>query len=76
LRESQPLDVEYLDAGGGYVTTFDGPLAEQRARYFGALKTGQLKIERGPGTRANLLQQCRTADVGCTGKVTRSAEGK
>jgi hypothetical protein len=33
--------------GGCYVTTFDGPMAEQRARdYFRALKTGQLKVLR------------------------------
>jgi hypothetical protein len=40
--------VEWLDSDGGcYVTTFDGPFAERRAReYFGALKTGQLKVQR------------------------------
>jgi hypothetical protein len=40
--------VEWFDSDGGcYVSTFDGPLAEQRARdYFGALKTGQLKVHR------------------------------
>jgi hypothetical protein len=40
--------VEYFDSDGGcYVTTFDGPLAEQRARdYFFALKTGQLARRR------------------------------
>jgi hypothetical protein len=40
--------VEWLDSDGGcYVTTFNGPLAEQRARdYFGALKSGQLKVHR------------------------------
>jgi hypothetical protein len=33
--------------GGCYVTTFDGLLAEQRARdYFGTLKAGQLKVRR------------------------------
>jgi hypothetical protein len=32
---------------GCYVTTFDGPMAEQRAReYFDALKTGRLKVLR------------------------------
>jgi hypothetical protein len=40
--------VEWLDSDGGcYVTTFNGPLAEQRSRdYFGALKSGQLKVHR------------------------------
>ena len=40
--------VEWSDAGGGcYVTTFDGPLAERRAReYFDALKAGRLKVLR------------------------------
>jgi hypothetical protein len=40
--------VEWGDSEGCcYVTTFDGPLAEQRARdYFAALKFGQLKIAR------------------------------
>jgi hypothetical protein len=40
--------VEWFDRGGGcYVTTFDGPLAEQRARdYFDALKAGRLKVQR------------------------------
>ena len=40
--------VEWGDAHGGcYVTTFDGPLAERRAReYFGALKAGRLKVQR------------------------------
>jgi hypothetical protein len=33
-----------IGATGCYVTTFDGPMAEQRAReYFGALKAGRLK---------------------------------
>jgi hypothetical protein len=33
--------------GGWYVTTFEGPMAEQRARdYFGALKSGRLKVLR------------------------------
>ena len=42
--------VEWLDSDGGcYVTTFNGPLAEQRARdYFGALKAGILKVLREP----------------------------
>jgi hypothetical protein len=41
--------VEWLDRDGGcYVTTFNGPLAEQRARdYFAALKADRLKILRG-----------------------------
>jgi hypothetical protein len=41
--------VEWLDSDGGcYVTTFDGPLPEQRARdYFDALKAGRLKVLRG-----------------------------
>jgi hypothetical protein len=41
--------VEWFDGDGGcYVTTFNGPLAEQRARdYFGALKVGRLKVRRG-----------------------------
>jgi hypothetical protein len=45
--------VEWGDVHGGcYVTTFDGPLAEQRARdYFGALKAGRLKVLRDPDTR-------------------------
>jgi hypothetical protein len=40
--------VEWGDSDGGcYVTTFDGPLAEERARgYFNALKSGQLKVLR------------------------------
>jgi hypothetical protein len=40
--------VEWGDTDGGcYVTTFDGPLAEQRARdYFDALKSGRLKVLR------------------------------
>jgi hypothetical protein len=40
--------VEWLDSDGGcYVTTFNGPLAEQRARdYFGALKARRLKVRR------------------------------
>ena len=40
--------VEWGDADGGcYVTVFDGPMAEQRARdYFDALKAGQLKVLR------------------------------
>jgi hypothetical protein len=44
--------VEWLDRDGGcYVTTFDGPLAEQRARdYFGALKAGQLSVRRWPNS--------------------------
>jgi hypothetical protein len=34
-----------IGATGCYVTTFDGPMAEQRAReYFGALKAGRLKM--------------------------------
>jgi hypothetical protein len=41
--------VEWGDRGGGcYVTTFNGPLAEQRARdYFAALRSGRLKVLRG-----------------------------
>jgi hypothetical protein len=40
--------VEWGDSDGGcYVTTFDGPMAEQRARdYFDALKNGRLKVLR------------------------------
>jgi hypothetical protein len=40
--------IEWFDGDGGcYVTTFNGPLAERRARdYFGALKSGQLKVLR------------------------------
>jgi hypothetical protein len=40
--------VEWGDSDGGcYVTTFDGPMAEQRARdYFRALKVGHLKVLR------------------------------
>jgi hypothetical protein len=40
--------VEWGDSDGGcYVTIFDGPMAEQRARdYFDALKSGQLKVLR------------------------------
>ena len=40
--------VEWGDSDGGcYVTTFDGPMAEQRAReYFDALKAGRLKVLR------------------------------
>jgi len=40
--------VEWGDSDGGcYVTTFDGPMAEQRARdYFDALKGGRLKVLR------------------------------
>jgi hypothetical protein len=40
--------VEWGDRGGScYVTTFDGPMAEQRARdCFDALKTGRLKLLR------------------------------
>ena len=40
--------VEWGDSDGGcYVTTFDGPMAEQRAReYFNALKAGRLKVLR------------------------------
>ena len=40
--------VEWGDTEGGcYVTTFDGPMAEQRARdYFDALKSGRLKVLR------------------------------
>jgi hypothetical protein len=40
--------VEWGDSGGDcYVTTFNGPLAERRARdYFGALKSGRLKVLR------------------------------
>jgi hypothetical protein len=40
--------VDWGDRDGGcYTTTFDGPMAEQRAReYFDALKAGQLKILR------------------------------
>ena len=38
---------QFDDDGGCYVTTFNGPMAEQRARdYFTALKAGQLKILR------------------------------
>jgi hypothetical protein len=40
--------VEWGDSDGGcYVTTFDGPMAERRAReYFDALKSGRLKVPR------------------------------
>ena len=40
--------VDWFDSDGGcYVTTFDGPMAEQRARdYFDALKEGRLKVLR------------------------------
>jgi hypothetical protein len=40
--------VEWGDSDGGcYVPTFDGPMAEQRAReYFDALKGGRLKVLR------------------------------
>jgi hypothetical protein len=40
--------VEWGDSDGGcYVTTFDGPMAEQRARdYFDALKSGRLRVLR------------------------------
>ena len=40
--------VEWGDSDGGcYVTAFDGPMAEQRARdYFDALKNGRLKALR------------------------------
>jgi hypothetical protein len=40
--------VDWGDRDGGcYVTTFDGPIAEQRAReYFDALKAGRLKVLR------------------------------
>jgi hypothetical protein len=40
--------VEWGDSDGGcYVTVFDGPMAEQRARdYFAALKAGRLKVLR------------------------------
>jgi hypothetical protein len=40
--------VEWGDSDGGcYVTTFDGPMAEQRAReYFDSLKAGRLKVLR------------------------------
>jgi hypothetical protein len=40
--------VEWGDSDGGcYVTVFDGPMAEQRARdYFEALKSGRLKVLR------------------------------
>jgi hypothetical protein len=40
--------VEWGDTDGGcYVTVFDGPVAEQRARdYFEALKSGRLKVVR------------------------------
>jgi hypothetical protein len=40
--------VEWGDSDGGcYVTVFDGPMAEQRARdYFDALKAGRLKVLR------------------------------
>jgi hypothetical protein len=40
--------VEYFDDDGGcYVTIFAGPACERRARdYFGALKTGAVKIIR------------------------------
>jgi hypothetical protein len=43
--------VEWGDSDGGcYVTTFDGSLAEQRARaYFDALKSGALKVIREGG---------------------------
>ena len=48
-REGGPeWHVEWFDSDGGcYVTVFDGPLAEQRARaYFGALKSGALDPSR------------------------------
>jgi hypothetical protein len=40
--------VDWFDSDGGcYVTTFDGPMAEQRARdYFAALKVGGPKVLR------------------------------
>ena len=40
--------VDWGDSDGGcYTTTFDGPMAEQRARdYFDALKAGRLKVLR------------------------------
>jgi hypothetical protein len=40
--------VEWGDSDGGcYVTVFNGPMAEQRARdYFDALKSGRLKVLR------------------------------
>jgi hypothetical protein len=40
--------VDWGDRDGGcYVNTFDGPMAEQRAReYFDALKGGRLKVLR------------------------------
>jgi hypothetical protein len=40
--------VDWGDSDGGcYTTTFDGPMAEQRARdYFDALKSGRLKALR------------------------------
>jgi hypothetical protein len=39
--------VDWGDRDGGCYVTFDGPMAEQRARdYFRALKTGQLKVLR------------------------------
>jgi hypothetical protein len=40
--------VDWGDSDGGcYTTTFEGPMAEQRAReYFGALKAGRLKLLR------------------------------
>jgi hypothetical protein len=38
---------KHLHKGDGYVTTFAGPMAEQRARaYFDALKSGALEIIR------------------------------
>jgi hypothetical protein len=44
--------IEYMDSDGGcYVTTFAGPEAERRARdYFGAIKSGALKIVREGST--------------------------
>ena len=40
--------VDWGDRDGGcYVMTFDGPMAEERARaYFDALKSGRLKVLR------------------------------
>jgi hypothetical protein len=40
--------VDWGDSDGGcYTTTFNGPMAEKRARaYFNALKSGQLKVLR------------------------------
>jgi hypothetical protein len=45
--------VEYFHRAVGHVTMFAGPRAEERARdYFNALKSGGLKIIRGPRARS------------------------